>query len=106
VNSQAEAEMIATAERLGCPVVMVDDRPIPPGARVSALMTQATVFADTINREAGRTVATVERRCPGAPVWVRIGRRAYDVAELRALLLREGQLGRFVARLLAENPAP
>ena len=101
-----EAEMVATAERLRCPVAMVDDRPIPPRVRVSALMTQATAFADTINREAGRIVAKVERRCPGGPVWVRIGRRAHEVAELRALLLQEGSLARFAHRLTAETAVP
>lgn len=101
-----ETILVERARSLGCPVPMVDDRTIPRSARFSASMTQAHAFADTLNREAGFALASVEKKdrhqqC--GSVWVRVGRRAFEIPELRAMLLLEGHVSRLAKRLVAER---
>jgi len=95
---EKEREMVAEAEALGVPFVCVDDRPIPPGVRHSALMAQAYGFESVLHQHGVPPVRVNEdgtiSLVKGADV------HTYSVHEMRDLLHKLGSGERFAAALL------
>lgn len=82
-----DREVLATAERLGVPVPMVDTRSIPDGSRVAALNTQVQAFGQWFVSHGLNDVWPLQGG------WLFVGTVRFHVEDMRAVLLVVGTGG-------------